>query len=55
MKKQKKMQEYLQGSSIVYSVAKADENPSSHPVEGALYIWEDCWVQQISAPQKDDI
>jgi len=48
MKKQKKAEEYLQGSSTVYSVAKADGNPSSHPVKRALYIWE-YWSQQFSA------
>lgn len=35
MKKQEKVQEYLQENSTVYSVAKADENTSS-PVERGL-------------------
>lgn len=54
MKKQKKVQEHLQGSATVYSVAKADENLFSHSVERALYIWENCWGQQLSAPWKDN-
>lgn len=50
MEMQKKVQEYLQDSSIVYSASKAVGNPSSHPLDMALYIWEDCWGQQLSAP-----
>lgn len=53
MRKQKKMQEYLQGSSTVYSVVKVDEDPSSHLVERAFYMWEDWWGQQPSGPWKE--